>query len=152
MDRGQTRTGKDGSDSTKSGQTQTQKSQSGDTMKSGQTQPTTTQSQQKSGTGQTQMQSGQSGTAASASLSTEQRTRIRETVIKSGSAPRISRTEINFNLNVGTVVPRTVRVVALPATVVQIYPAWRGFMFFIVGDEIVIVEPGSLRIVAILPA
>jgi hypothetical protein len=35
---------------------------------------------------------------------------------------------------------------------VEIYPAWRGYHFFIVGDQIVIVEPGSLRIVAVIPA
>jgi hypothetical protein len=40
----------------------------------------------------------------------------------------------------------------LPPRVVEIYPAWRGYHFFIVGDQIVIVEPGSLRIVAVIPA
>jgi hypothetical protein len=59
---------------------------------------------------------------------------------------------VNFSISVGTVVPRTVKLVALPQEVVVIHPAWRGFLFFIVDDQIVIVEPGSLRIVAILPA
>jgi len=59
---------------------------------------------------------------------------------------------VNFSLSVGTVVPRTVHVVALPPTVVSIYPAWRGFLYFIVGDQIVVVEPGTLRIVAVLAA
>jgi hypothetical protein len=89
-------------------------------------------------------------TDATASISTEQRTRIRETVLKQGNAPRVDR--VDFRVSVGTVVPRSVRVVALPASVVEIHPAWRGFLYFIVGDEIVIVEPGSLRIVAVLPA
>ena len=51
---------------------------------------------------------------------------------------------------VGTVVPRTVRLVAVPATLIEIHPAWRGYMYFVDGDEIIIVEPGTLRIVAVL--
>jgi hypothetical protein len=35
---------------------------------------------------------------------------------------------------------------------VEIYPDWRGYHFFLVGDQIVIVEPDSLRIVAVIPA
>jgi hypothetical protein len=89
-------------------------------------------------------------TDATASISTEQRTRIRETVMKQSNAPRVDR--VDFRVSVGTVVPRSVRVVALPASVVEIHPAWRGFLYFIVGDEIVIVQPGTLRIVAVLPA
>jgi hypothetical protein len=37
-------------------------------------------------------------------------------------------------------------------TVVEIYPAWRGYYYFIVDDRIVIVEPGTLRIVFIIDA
>ncbi len=91
-----------------------------------------------------------SDSAASASLSTEQRTRVREVIVKQGNAPRV--TSVNFSLNVGTVVPRTVRVVALPGPVIEIYPAWRGYLYFLVGDQIVVVEPGSLRIVAVISA
>lgn len=91
-----------------------------------------------------------SGAGASASLSVEQRTRVREVIVKQGNAPRV--TSVNFSLNVGTVVPRTVRVVALPGPVIEIYPAWRGYLYFMVGDQIVVVEPGSLRIVAVISA
>jgi hypothetical protein len=48
------------------------------------------------------------------------------------------------------VVPRTVRVAPLPVTIVEIEPEWRGYMYFVSGDEIIVVEPGSLRIVAVL--
>ena len=40
----------------------------------------------------------------------------------------------------------------LPPRVVEIYLAWRGYHYFLVGDRIVIVEPGTLRIVAIIDA
>jgi hypothetical protein len=93
-----------------------------------------------------------SQTNVNVNLSTEQRTRIRQTVIKESNAPRLSRNEVNFNISVGTVVPRTVRVATLPAAVIEIHPAWRGYSYILVGDEIVILEPGSLRIVAVIPA
>ena len=75
------------------------------------------------------------GGGAKASLTTEQKTKIRETVLKSG--PRVSKTNINFSLSVGTVVPRTVRFAVLPPILVEIYPEWRGYEYFIVEDEII---------------
>jgi hypothetical protein len=82
-------------------------------------------------------------------LTSEQRTKIRTTVLQGSNAPRV--TNVNFSLNVGTVVPRDrVRVVAVPATLVEIHPAWRGYMYFIVGEQIIIVEPSSYKIVAVL--
>jgi hypothetical protein len=83
-----------------------------------------------------------------ASLTTQQRTEIRSTVLAQRNAPRVA--SVNFSLSVGTVVPRSVKVVAVPETIVRIHPAWRGYMYFLVGDQIVIVEPGSLRIVAVI--
>jgi hypothetical protein len=88
--------------------------------------------------------------SGSVNLSADQKTKIRTTVIQSASAPKIERSQINFTLNVGTVVPRTVKVVAVPATLVEIHPAWRGYSYFIVGDELVIVEPRTLKIVAVI--
>ncbi|MBZ0141240.1 MAG: DUF1236 domain-containing protein [Pseudorhodoplanes sp.] len=40
----------------------------------------------------------------------------------------------------------------MPATVIEVYPAWRGYRFILVGDEIVVVDPGTFRIVAIIEA
>ena len=82
-------------------------------------------------------------------LTSEQRTKI-STVVKSHSEARV--TNVNFAVSVGTVVPRTVKIVALPEEVIVIHPAWRGYRFFIVNDQIVIVEPDTLRIVAVIPA
>lgn len=93
-----------------------------------------------------------SQTNVNVNLSADQRTRIRQTVLRESSAPRISRSDVNFNLTVGTVIPRTVHVAVLPAAVVEIHPAWRGYSYILVGDEIVILEPGSLRIIAIISA
>jgi hypothetical protein len=99
-------------------------------------------------TGQAAAGSTQAGGAVS--LTTEQKTKIRTTVIQSSSAPKVSRSSINFNISVGTVVPRTVKFVAVPATLVEIHPAWRGYSYFIVDDEIIIVEPRTLKIIAVV--
>jgi hypothetical protein len=33
---------------------------------------------------------------------------------------------------------------------VQTYPSWRGYEFFLVGDQIIVVNPRTLEIVAVL--
>jgi hypothetical protein len=97
-------------------------------------------------------QQGKSGQAAqgqsqgSKTLTTEQRTTIRNTVVAKG--PRA--TNVNFTVSVGTTVPTSVRVVAVPSTLIEIYPEWRGHMYFIVNDEIIIVDSRH-RIIAVLP-
>jgi Protein of unknown function (DUF1236) len=100
--------------------------------------------------GQRQGQTTTTTERGSTQLTTEQRTRISSAIRTRSSEARVS--NVNFAVSVGTVVPRTVKLVAVPEEVVVIHPAWRGFRFFIVNDQIVIVEPDSLRIVAILPA
>jgi Protein of unknown function (DUF1236) len=80
----------------------------------------------------------QQGGGGSVSFTTEQRTKIRQTVLQGGSAPRVN--NVNFSLRVGIVVPQTVRVIAVPEVLVEIHPQWRGFFYFIVGDEIIIVD------------
>jgi hypothetical protein len=90
----------------------------------------------------------------SVQLSEDQRTRIRQTIIESGNAPRVGR--VNFNVRTGTVIPRSeftsIRVVPVPQYLVQIEPRWRGYEYFVHQDSIVIVNPRDLRIVAIVPA
>ena len=129
-----------------SGQSGTTTGQSQDN-KTGQ--PSTTQQSQSPSTGGSKQGTAQRGTGggSNVSLTTEQKTKIRQTVLTS-SAPRVTR--VDFDVRVGTVVPRTVRVAPLPATIIEIEPQWRGYMYFVYNDEIIVVEPGSLRIVAVL--
>ena len=93
---------------------------------------------------------GAAGTRASVNLTPENRTRIHEVIIQERNAPRVS--SPNFSVSVGVRVPRTVRFAALPRTIVEIEPAWRGFKYFMIGDQIVIVDPRSMQIVAIVEA
>jgi hypothetical protein len=97
-------------------------------------------------TQQGQTQQGQAG-GSSATLTTEQRTKVREKVLTGGNVPRAS--NVNFSISVGTAVPRTVRVVAVPSTLVEFHPQWRGYRYFVVGDEMIIVDRNN-RIVAVI--
>jgi Protein of unknown function (DUF1236) len=90
---------------------------------------------------------GQAG--AGAKLSTEQRTKI-TTVIRSEHIAPVE--HVNFSISVGTRVPRDVTCHPLPTEVVTIYPEWRGYEFILVGDQVVVVDPRTFEIVAVLDA
>jgi Putative peptidoglycan binding domain/Protein of unknown function (DUF1236) len=91
---------------------------------------------------------GQAQGRGNVALSTEQRTRIRESVLTGSNVPRVD--NVNFSLSVGTAVPASVRVMEIPDTLIAIYPDWRGDEYFVVRDDLVIVDQGR-RIVAMLP-
>jgi hypothetical protein len=92
---------------------------------------------------------GAAGSSGGASLTTEQRTRISTTIRQSNVRPV---TNVNFNIAVGTEVPRSVTLHPLPAAVIEVYPDWRPYRFVLVGDEILVIDPATHRIVAILEA
>jgi hypothetical protein len=94
-----------------------------------------------------QTTTGQAG--AGAKLSTEQRTKI-TTVIREQKVQPV--TNVNFSISVGTRVPRTVHFHPLPTEIITVYPAWRGYEFFLVREEIVVVNPRTMEIVAVLEA
>ena len=85
---------------------------------------------------------------ASANLGAQEQTRISQSISRLNVQPL---TNVNFSVAVGTVIPHSVRLQALPADVVRFVPQYRGYNFVVVRDEIVIVEPSSYRIVAVLP-
>jgi Protein of unknown function (DUF1236) len=87
--------------------------------------------------------------AAGGKLSTEQRTKI-TTVIKSQHVQPV--TNVNFSISIGTRVPRDVGFHPLPTEIVTVYPDWRGYEFFLVNDQIIVVNPRTLEIVAVIDA
>jgi Protein of unknown function (DUF1236) len=91
---------------------------------------------------------GAAGNRGAASITEEQRTRLHSVFVGERSAPRVD--HVDFDLGVGRPVPRTVHFVPVPEAVFAIEPAWRGYDYFMVGDQIVIVDPLSMEIVAIL--
>jgi hypothetical protein len=131
-----------------------QEQQRGTTTKGAQEQrgPSITQqgAQQQRGTstGANVGTSGARGT--SVQLSADQRSQIK-TIIGRERGPRLSG-NVKFDVTVGTRIPRSVHIVVLPEEIVRIIPAYRGYEYFLVDDEIVIVDPRTLEIVAIIPA
>lgn len=85
---------------------------------------------------------------ASVNINDQQRARISTSVARLKVQPL---NNVNFSLSVGTSVPRNVRLQRLPAAVVKVIPQYRGYNFVLVRDEIVIIEPSSYKIVAVLP-
>jgi Protein of unknown function (DUF1236) len=90
---------------------------------------------------------GQAG--AGAKLSGEQRTKI-STVIRNQHVAPV--TNVNFSISVGTRVPRDVAFHPLPTEIVTIYPDWRGYEFILVNGQIIVVDPQSFEIVAVIDA
>jgi hypothetical protein len=122
------------------------KSQTSTESQTGRTQTGQSQPGQAEQTSQSQVTTGQVGTAAK--LSTEQRTRI-TTVIRNEHVTPVN--NVDFSISVGTRVPRErISLRPLSSEVVTIYPEWRGYEFFLVRDQIVVVAPRTLEIVAIL--
>jgi len=74
--------------------------------------------------------------------------RISEIFGKDRTARKVD--HVKFSLAVGAVVPRSVRLVALPHTIIAIQPTWRGDEYFRVGQQIVVVDPHSKEILAVL--
>lgn len=98
------------------------------------------------GQSSTNMTVGQAG--AGAKLSTEQRTQITSVIHEEHVRPV---TNVNFSVSVGTRIPREgIELHALPSRVATIYPEWRSYRYVLVKDEIVIINPDTYEIVAVL--
>ena len=83
-------------------------------------------------------------------LSEQQRTNVHETILKERNVNRVN--EVNFSITVGTRIPHSVRLAALPASVISLVPQFRSYEYFVANDEICIVEPSSYEIVEVIPA
>jgi hypothetical protein len=123
---------------------QRQQSQTGQAPQQGQAQQGQAGS---SATGQAGSASA-TGQAGSVNLTSQQRTTIQQTVLAGSNVPRVN--NVDFALSVGTVVPTRVRIVDVPPALIEINPAWHGHQYFVVRDEIVIVDR-SRKVVAVVP-
>jgi len=81
-------------------------------------------------------------------VSAEQRANIQQTLLKDNNVNRV--TNVNVSINVGTRMPRSVRLAPLPTTIVSIAPAYRSYQYFVVDDRICIVEPSTYEIVDVI--
>jgi len=99
-------------------------------------------------TNQTAKGGSKEGSAGRVQLSEQQRTNIHDTVLKERNVNRAD--HVNFSINVGTRVPRSVRLVALPAAVFSLVPQYRSYRYFVANDEICIVDPNTYEIVDVV--
>lgn len=89
----------------------------------------------------------QSTTRASASLQGEQRTRLSQAITKLDARPV---SNVNFSVSVGTAVPRSVSLHRVPTSIVSIMPQYRDYNYFLVRNQVVIVEPRTHKIVDVI--
>ena len=87
--------------------------------------------------------------AAPAALSAEHHAKMWEAVRGEKTAPF---TGAKFSMTVGEAVPQTVHLNRLPARVIEFAPQYRGYEYIQVGEEILIVDPSTHRIVAVIAA
>jgi hypothetical protein len=86
---------------------------------------------------------------APAALSAEQHTKIQDT-LRGEKTERLS--NVQFSTTVGEMIPETVHLYVLPVSIVDYAPQYRGYEYILVGDEILIVNPRTMRIVAVISA
>jgi hypothetical protein len=58
---------------------------------------------------------------------------------------------VNVKVSVGSVAPANVRLVAVSSDLVDVLPQFRGDSMFVTADGIVIVEPSSKKVIALVP-
>jgi hypothetical protein len=95
--------------------------------------------------------SDQTGTVTSGTnVSTTQKTQIRSHLssVKVKSAANVNITSVS----IGTVVPTTIEQYwePVPASIVEIVPAWRSYRVVKIHDEVVIIEPSTRKIVYVI--
>ena len=84
-----------------------------------------------------------------AQLSEQQRSEIRTKLQSSG----VERTRVQVNVNVGSRLPRSVRLRPLPSAIIALAPAYRGHSYFVRDDDtIVVVDTRSYVVVDVIPA
>lgn len=111
----------------------------------------TTTTQSKPGASETGSSEMTTGQVPKVQISDQQRTQLRSR-IKDANIRTVDRDQINVSISVGAVLPSTVTFVPLPDQIVTIVPEFRGYQAVQVGDQILIVEPGTRRIVYIIEA
>ena len=84
-------------------------------------------------------------------ITSDQRTKIRSVIAGGGHPARVSTSE-HFDVSIGVRVPRNVHIEVIPDDVVEIVPEYRGFDYVMVGDQILIIDPDTLEIVAVIDA
>ena len=101
-------------------------------------------------TGTTEQSNAGIRSQAGVQVSSQQRTTIQQSVLSARNVPRVDR--VSFSIHTGTVVPRNVRIVSVTTfpALIEVFPRYRDYSFFVVEEEIVFVDRGH-RIVDVVP-
>jgi hypothetical protein len=105
---------------------------------------------QRSGQAQTGDHDRTGSISSGSNISTKQRTEIKSHI---SSAKIKAATNIQISkVSVGVVVPTTVEQYwePVPASIVEIVPAWRSYRVVKIHDEVVIIEPSTRKIVYVI--
>jgi hypothetical protein len=86
-------------------------------------------------------------------LTAQQQTTLQQSVLQANNAPRVNANSINFQVHAGVAVPSSVSVVSVSSypALIDVFPAYRDYSFFVVEDEVVFVDR-ERRIVDVVPA
>jgi uncharacterized protein DUF1236 len=110
--------------------------------------PTATAAQPSTPTQPAASQPARASSSSVIALDTQQQSSIGQAIAQRGFKPL---TNVSFSIAVGIKVPAAVQLRALPSDLATFVPQYRGYSFVVVEEQIVIVDPGTHEIVAIVP-
>src|SRR5215510_13589203 len=90
--------------------------------------------------GATQQSGASIQSQAGTQISAQQQTSIQQSVLSARNVPRVN--SVNFAVRTGAIVPRSVRFASVTTfpVLVEFFPQYRDYSFFVVEDEVVIVD------------
>jgi len=85
-------------------------------------------------------------------VTAQQRTTLQQSVLQASNAPRVNANSVNFQVRAGIAVPSSVTIASVSTypALIDVFPAYRDDSFFVVEDEVVIVDR-ERRIVDVVP-
>lgn len=87
---------------------------------------------------------------ASIHIDAQQKSRIHDVLVRDSSIHRYRRSDIHFNVAVGTRIPETITFYDPPPQLVAIYPDFRYYKIVVLDDEILVIDPVTREIVDVI--
>ncbi len=85
-------------------------------------------------------------------MTVQQRREARQRILQARNFTRIPRSRVGVPIKVGSRMPRRLRTYVFTSALLALVPAYAGYRYLVVDDEICIVEPSSYEIVDVIPA
>lgn len=87
------------------------------------------------------------GKGSLAQISPEQKTKVKSAFSKHHAKPV---TDVDVNIGIGVVVPRSIEFYPVPQDIIVIAPEYRDYLYFVVGNQVCVVDPDTYEIVDII--